>query len=112
MVYLVKLWVDYAYLDRPKCFYLVKGGGFYLVKGDCFYLVKGFCPIFGVDIAFFAISFFVAFSSFQKSQRAVRRSPLRCQVVSPKAFTAPTFLRPLATIWNQKNTKEKYIKPF
>lgn len=66
MVYLVKLLVDYVCLDRPKGFYLVKGGGFYLVKGGCFYLVKGFCPIFGVDIAFFAISFFLAFSSFRK----------------------------------------------
>ena len=61
MVYLVKLWVDYACLDKPKGLYLVKWSGLYLVKWGCFYLVKWFCPIFEVEVAFFAISFFGVF---------------------------------------------------
>lgn len=72
MVYLVKLWVNYACLDKPKGLYLVKWRGLYLVKGRCFYLVKGFCPIFGVDIAFFAISFFWRFSHAFSKKTNVR----------------------------------------
>ena len=55
-----------------KGFYLVRGGGFYLVKGGGFYLVKGFCPIFGVDIAFFAISFLPVFSTAFSGKTNVR----------------------------------------
>ena len=59
-------------LHRPKGFYLVKGWCFYLVKGGGFYLVKGFCPIFGVDIAFFAISFLPVFSTAFSEKTNVR----------------------------------------
>ena len=69
---MVILGVDYAYLERPKGFYLVKGGGFYLVKGGGFYLVKGFALFFGVDIAFFAISFFLRFSTAFSEKTNVR----------------------------------------
>ena len=72
MIFWLNNEVDFDCLGMPKGFYLVKGGGFYLVKGGCFYLVKGFCPILGVDIAFFAISFFGVFSNAFSEKTNVR----------------------------------------
>lgn len=67
MVYLVKLWVDYAHLDRQKCFYLVKGGCFYLVKGGCFYLVKGFALFSEWKLHFLQFPFFLRFLLSEKA---------------------------------------------
>ena len=106
--FLVILWVYYAYLDRPKGFYLVRGWGFYLVKGRCFYLVKGFCPIFGVDIAFFAISFFGVFSNAFSEKTNVRLDVHRFDAdCLAKVCIAPTFLRSLATLWNIRKLNEE-----